>query len=206
MRRMYSKEQLQKLIDEVSRLIAIEELDKVVPVPSAADNGKLIQVNATGTGYQLAAIGDLTKAYINNIYDNDENKRFVEGDITPTSALSDYVPFAKWSLSGTHLMLVMCIYNTSENDITISGASSLCNSINLPTWIKNKIYPMGETSHVAHNFSVEGVYPSDLTPDANKQSAYIQKASNDITINGINFTAKAGYYYRVEFDLIITFD
>ena len=53
MRRMYSKEQLQKLIDEVSRLIAIEELDKVVPVPALADAGKVITVNATGTGYEL---------------------------------------------------------------------------------------------------------------------------------------------------------
>ena len=59
MRRMYSKEQLQKLIDEVSRLIAIEELDKVVPVPSLAKAGYLMQVNAAGTGYQLAQIGDL---------------------------------------------------------------------------------------------------------------------------------------------------
>lgn len=53
MRRMYSKEQLQKLIDEVSRLIAIEELDKVVPVPSLADAGKVMVVNAAGTGYEL---------------------------------------------------------------------------------------------------------------------------------------------------------
>lgn len=59
MRRMYSKEQLQKLIDEVSRLIAIEELDKVVPVPSLAKAGYIMQVNSTGTGYQLKNIDEL---------------------------------------------------------------------------------------------------------------------------------------------------
>ena len=59
---MYSKEQLQKLIDEVSRLIAVEELDKVVPVPTLADAGKVMIVNATGTGYELQ--GDTGKLYM----------------------------------------------------------------------------------------------------------------------------------------------
>ena len=53
MRRMYSKEQLQKLIDEVSRLIAIEELDKVVPLPAIEKAGYVMTVNAAGTGYEL---------------------------------------------------------------------------------------------------------------------------------------------------------
>lgn len=60
MRRMYSKEQLQKLIDEVSRLVAIEELDKVVPAPKLADAGKYIVVNQTGTGYELTTINPIS--------------------------------------------------------------------------------------------------------------------------------------------------
>ena len=69
MRRMYSKEQLQKLIDEVSRLIAIEELDKVVPVPSLATAGYIMQVNSAGTGYQLKNIDELqTPLYYHPIY------------------------------------------------------------------------------------------------------------------------------------------
>ena len=60
---MYSKEQLQKLIDEVSRLIAIEELDKVVPTPSLAKAGYFMRVNAAGTGYELVQTSDSTLYY-----------------------------------------------------------------------------------------------------------------------------------------------
>ena len=80
MRRMYSKEQLQKLIDEVSRLIAIEELDKVVPVPSLEKAGYYMQVNAAGNGYQLVQVPS-TPLYCHpvTIYDvsnEDTSKRF----------------------------------------------------------------------------------------------------------------------------------
>ena len=61
MRRMYSKEQLNKLIEEVSKLIAIEELDKVVPVPDISKAGYAMIVNSAGTGYQLENIEDLQK-------------------------------------------------------------------------------------------------------------------------------------------------
>lgn len=138
-----------------------------------------------------------------NIVDKAGNHRFIEGDITPVTALEDVVPFAHWSLSGSHLMLVLCIYNTTESDITISGASGLSTAINLPQWIKDKIYPMGNTPHVLHNFAVEGVKPDDLTQDSNKQATYVIKSSGNLAINGVNFTAKAGYYYRIEFDLLI---
>ena len=67
MRRMYSKEQLQKLIDEVSRLIAIEELDKVVPVPSLAKAGYYMAVNSAGTGYELVPSPESTHLYYHGI-------------------------------------------------------------------------------------------------------------------------------------------
>lgn len=67
MRRMYSKEQLQKLIDEVSRLIAIEELDKVVPVPSLAKAGYYMAVNSAGTGYELVASPEQSHLYFHPI-------------------------------------------------------------------------------------------------------------------------------------------
>ena len=133
MRRMYSKEQLQKLIDEVSRLIAIEELDKVVPVPSAADNGKIIQVNATGTGYQLAPIGDLTKAYIENIYDEDEHKRFIEGDLTLQTIEGVSFSYGKWSLSGTHLMVV--IAGSIANETVIASLPLISEHHYFSQWV-----------------------------------------------------------------------
>ena len=77
MRRMYSKEQLNKLIEEVSKLIAIEELDKVVPVPSLAKAGYYMAVNAAGTGYELVASPDQTHLYYHGL------------DLSLTGATSD---------------------------------------------------------------------------------------------------------------------
>ena len=67
MRRMYSKEQLNKLIEEVSKLIAIEELDKVVPVPSVEKAGYFMRVNNAGTGYELVQTSD-SSLYYHPIY------------------------------------------------------------------------------------------------------------------------------------------
>ena len=67
MRRMYSKEQLQKLIDEVSKLVAIEEIDKVIPETSLSDSGKVLRVKADGSGYELVSISSATPLYCHPI-------------------------------------------------------------------------------------------------------------------------------------------
>lgn len=137
-----------------------------------------------------------------NITDAEGHKRFDEGELTVINDLADLSPFAHWSLSGSHLMLVLCIYNNTEEDITVSGASELAN-VELPSWIADKIYPMGSSGHVAQKTGIKGLYPSTLTESSTSVTAYLLKSSNTLYISGINVTFEAGDYYRIEFDLII---
>ena len=108
MRRMYSKEQLQKLIDEVSRLIAIEELDKVVPVPSVAKAGYYMAVNSAGTGYELVPSPDSTHLFWHTV-------RFTRGSINPEAAEYNY----------SRLKGYMIILTNSATAITLSDFQNL---------------------------------------------------------------------------------
>ena len=137
-----------------------------------------------------------------NIVDKAGNHRFIEGDLTPINDLAELSPFAHWSLSGSHLMLVLCVYNTTDEDITISGASELAH-VELPTWIINKIFPMGESGHVAMKSGIKGLYPSSLTPSSTDVTAYLLKTESTLYLNGINAKFESGDYYRIEFDLLI---
>ena len=137
-----------------------------------------------------------------NIVDKAGNPRFIEGDISVINDLSELSPFAHWSLSGSHLMLVLCIYNDTEEDITISGASELA-SVELPHWIAEKIFPMGTSGHIAMKSGIKGLYPSSLTPSVSDVTAYLLKTSDTIQLNGINAKFESGDYYRIEFDLLI---
>lgn len=203
MRRMYSKEQLQKLIDEVSRLIAIEELDKVVPVPSVATAGYIMQVNEAGTGYELKPLSDLDLITMEGIKDADGHNRFIDGDITPSEEIpAADVKYAKWTLSGSHLMIVFAFL--SSEDKSIAG-KNIC-SLQIPQWIYNKIYSMNTgTDHVSVIDSVKGYIPDNLTPSTNSIRPYIYKdTNNQLRINGAgNSIIETGFYYRFVFDLVI---
>lgn len=111
MRRMYSKEQLQKLIDEVSRLIAIEELDKVVPVPSVAKAGYYMAVNSAGTGYVLVPSPDSTHLYWHgiNMYANDGTTANFH-ILNNSSTLIDTLAKVKaWAEAITGDVIIACI-------------------------------------------------------------------------------------------------
>lgn len=195
MRRMYSKEQLQKLIDEVSRLIAVEELDKVVPVPSLADAGKVMIVNEAGTGYELAAAEPLL---LSNIEDSDGNKRFIEGNmINVNESISS--AYAKWSLSGTHIMFVLA--GTVAEDVTIADGATLC-SAELPYWIANKIFAVvGNTIEYKTFISIAADYTSqDFGTRLIKSANYVSILKN----GGLTLTKDRTF--RLQFDLLIDTD
>lgn len=196
MRRMYSKEQLQRLIDEVSRLIAIEELDKVVPVPSLDKAGYLMQVNATGTGYQLKAIADLDLITLEGIKDSDGHNRFIEGNLTTESIEGITFTYAKWSLSGSHLMIVLA--GNAENGTAITSGQTLASTSNLPSWILDKIYPTFNAVITAQNFDAwdSGYNYQTMQEFLNKEVSSLRIFSEAITFT----SAKS---FRIAYDLLI---
>ena len=86
-----------------------------------------------GTTYDVGALESLK--------DTNGRNRFIEG--TNESLLPEglTLKYSKWSLSGSHLMIVFCFANEGNTDITIPTFTRLFDTT-LPEWVFNKIYPI----------------------------------------------------------------
>ena len=137
-----------------------------------------------------------------NIVDADGHNRFVEGDITIEEITGITQTYGKWSLSGTHLMFVVCI--ELANDAVIPS-SKLCR-INLPDWVSNKIVPIyGNTLNPYIAFT--GGVITGGTGTGNQQiSCSLTKESDHIAINLYTVTSTGDRGFRVQFDLLIDND
>lgn len=133
-----------------------------------------------------------------SIEDSQGHKRFIEGQLTPSfseTVLQNVVPvvqYTRWSLSGTHLMLVACVYFT--NALSNSGIESLF-KVELPEWIYNKITPLGESGFV-------GKTTFTLFASGNIVCNLYKRENNNIEINtGASFPNDKTL--RIQFDLLI---
>ena len=130
-----------------------------------------------------------------NIVDKDGHKRFIEEDITPETISGITWNYAKWSLSGTHLMIVVA--GNIANATSLSSGAKLFD-INIPSWIFDKIYPILST-HVS--FITQIFYGESATT----QNATI-RLSKQTTLNvnmGQSFTLTADRTFRIAIDLLI---
>lgn len=133
------------------------------------------------------------------IIDLNDNFRFVEGSGTNQQISGVTFTYSKFSLSGTHLMIVLAGQ--------ISNGSSLTNGqrlvlYELPQWVYNKIVPLFAQNNVdrkqvtffADDFSVQNA------------SFILEKIPNTtrIAITHIgSFTVTANRQFRIQFDLLI---
>lgn len=127
------------------------------------------------------------------IVDANDNFRFVEGAITMQTITGITQTYGKWSLSGTHLMIVLA--GKIENESTISGTLAY---VNLPNWVLNKIIPL-----VANLVSSKDIILWSETYSTQSIGVNIRKETNRLTINIGNITLTAERYFRIEFDLLI---
>lgn len=153
------------------------------------------KINVEGTDYDFGV--DLS-----NVRDSDGNQRFISGNITPNASLASIeAVYAKWTLSGSHLMIVF-MFKVLE-DFTASGTN--LGYMDIPSWLYAKIYPMGNTNHIAVTDSLYGYYPNNLSPSAGAIRPYLAKNVGnyrlDMTIEQGNL--EQDKYYRVVFDLVI---
>ena len=135
-----------------------------------------------------------------NIVDKDGHKRFIEGDIVlDESAPEGFTKtYGKWTLSGSHLMIVLAMTITSGVSV---GASTLLANVDLPKWIKDKIYAVygnyvmrittlniGTGTDTSFGFTLrkEGTSPNEV-----------------IKIRPEAFTTSREEHVRAEFDLLI---
>ena len=162
MRRMYSEEQVKKMIQ------------------NALSSGDMKDVKV-----------------FENIVDKDGHPRFIEGDIIIATITGVSKIYGKWSLAGTHLMIVLCL---SLADTTTIADNTALAAIDLPSWIVDKIYPI-VSSVIA--YKIDSAYASNYT----KQDfgTRMNKASETrLTITKeANITLTTEKVVRISYDLLI---
>ena len=171
-----------------------------INIPAAINNKAITPAsvttdNATFNGVVTAGEDSQIKLF-EDIRDAQGNKRFVEGNIE----LLDSVPegltstYGKWSLSGSHLLLVLCIQAVDET--VING--DIC-KFELPTWISDKIVPI-TGSYL--DLKVTTMFASNLTTQS--LSVYLKKnADNTLSFDANSLTLTADRNGRIVFDLLI---
>ena len=127
-------------------------------------------------------------------HDEAGHQRFIEGDITFNEIEGLTQTYGKWSLSGSHLLIV--IAGSIANETAISG--TIISSIDLPAWIKDKLVPIYGQAIVRQT---DYAYSSD---GATNQSVLnvLGKSGANIYV-GSYITATADRYFRYQFDLLI---
>jgi len=132
-----------------------------------------------------------------NIVDSKGNKRFIDGDGTPSEITGITPKYCKWSLSGTHLMLV---YAFDIADTTALTNSQTLVSFALPDYIMDKIF--GTISPTIIIRTSVTVISSSL---ANQSIALaVSKGTTSVSIVNLgNFTCTADRSGRIQIDLLI---
>lgn len=130
------------------------------------------------------------------IKDKSGHLRFIEGSGDVSTIADVENNYCKWSLSGTHLMLVHII----TLDVGASLSNNLLSSFELPNWIMNKIVSTGTEGMIASDTFIS--YSDDLTTGS--LNLYLKKETNSVSINLIGSASIAKKRYcKIKFDLII---
>ena len=159
-----------------------------------------------GVGGDLAVTGDLSVTgdtsgiKIEDLVDSAGNKRFIEGDLSVEEIEGLTITYAKWSLSGTHLMFVLA----GQVDANASISAGKKADVNLPSWIANKIYPTA-TSYI----DIKTIQAFDLTNLTTQNIDVSLRKYGDENIRietGAIVGDDNGYGFRIAFDLLIDTD
>lgn len=149
------------------------------------------KVTATGQVSGSKFVGDTA---LETIKDSEEHFRFVEGDITIETITGVTQTYGKWSLSGTHLMIVLA------GELTAEISSVTLATITLPEWVVNKIVPISLSGRLI-NSSVSAVAPDESSSTTLYFTAY---KSTYITIKAsCAVPVGAQRNFRIQIDLLI---
>ena len=175
-------------------------LGSELPSPSG-QGGKVLGVNAGGTGYELKDPSGVNSVDIENIYDSDEHKRFVEGDVDLGPGGSAITKtYGKWSLSGTHLLIVLA--GTIPASSVLADGTTIATVYSLPSWIVAKIFPTSGTVVTAKKVTF---FKADTPWVYEDKLLALVKYNNNITIGNPfgNQTITNDSSFRLQIDLLI---
>ena len=129
-----------------------------------------------------------------NIVDLNGNKRFVEGDLAVKTITDVEFTYSKWSLSGTHLMVV--IAGNGKTSAVLDG--EIATAV-LPDYIKDKIYPTVSGSNLVDRkgMTLYGSGPSQTS------TISMTKITNGLYFTASSVTLSEDKEFRIQFDLLI---
>ena len=132
-----------------------------------------------------------------DVVDKDDHKRFIEGNLDTPEKAGFTFNYAKWSLSGSHLLIVLAFSIASGTSHTASAVAS----VTLPTWIHNKISPIvnNRVSALVYN-----LYKTDLT--GSQVTGWLNKESTRLDMTLSSLTTESDLYCRIQIDLLIDND
>jgi hypothetical protein len=167
----------------------------------------LIVTYQNGTTQDLGAIfaGDVNIAGVftashakvfEQIEDANGNNRFVEGDITIGTFTGVTQTYGKWSLCGTHLLIVIGLSIEAGSNIT---GGDLC-YITIPSWIGAKIYPLFAGNVVTRD--IAKMWADDYTTQ-DLTAQFIKISNATFKVQTSTTTADKNRFVRINFDLLI---
>ena len=137
-----------------------------------------------------------TKKDIATLVDANGNDRFVGGDIVLDEKTGITQTYGKWSLSGSHLLIVIA-FNVA--DTTVLTFSKACD-FTIPEWIHNKIAVISQTDYVERN----NVYLFADDQTSQSSNMWLRKgSSNKLSIYYASLTLTKDRTCRCSFDLLI---
>lgn len=179
----------------VQNKVVTSALNTKLALPNTAPTTRKV-VTIDTNGAQDNVDGTELTTLMGNIVDSNGNPRFVEGDITMAAINGVTQTFGKWSLSGTHLMIVIMF--KVNNGTTLDD--KIFANINLPRYIIDKISPL--YNDVIELKTITG-YASNYTQQS--MAVYLRKISNVLIMRkgGAPLTLTADRNFRIQFDLLI---
>lgn len=134
-----------------------------------------------------------SKATLEDIVDTAGNKRFIEGALTTGTFTAIKFTYARWSLSGTHLMLVVNFDTTNATSVNIGAVLA---EAELPSYILNKI--VGNVL----DWKYANIFDSSTQTD--NIGVYLKKDNNVLKITSAqNKSLMMNNTARIQFDLLI---
>lgn len=152
-------------------------------------------IDSGDAGYNLVSQNNLS-----SIIDNQGNPRFIEGDITLAEISGVTKDYGKWSLSGSHLLIVLCL--KGENEATITFGDNAI--INLPKWIYDKVKTLNTNRIDTQTLTFYG--QTDDTTQSTSIRLMKANVEGKLTIGIGTITFNANRICRIAFDLLIDTD
>lgn len=154
------------------------------------------EITTTGDvaiGGDLEVTGDAE--IFEKITDASGHKRFIEGNLATRTIAGVTFSYAKWSLSGSHLMIVLA--GTIADETAYSSGTAFADAV-LPSWILDKIYPIVGSVVIPTNILM---FADDYSTQ--DQGINLNKTDDTLQIRFSANTLTADRTFRVQFDLLI---